>query len=126
MIVLAAPDEFALAGLLEHARRAELAAVPFHEADLLQQIGRCLGIRYLLEGEPTASGPPVPDGTTAAAIPPPLREALRTAVVNGDLEAMLALADELARVDPAGARVVRDLAERFEYGRLAAYLAEEC
>jgi hypothetical protein len=34
VIVLAAPDEFALAWLIEHARRAELAAIPFHEADL--------------------------------------------------------------------------------------------
>jgi hypothetical protein len=34
VIVLAAPDEFALAWLLEHARRDGLAAVPFHEADL--------------------------------------------------------------------------------------------
>jgi len=34
VIVLAAPDEFALAWLLEHARREGLAAVPFHEADL--------------------------------------------------------------------------------------------
>jgi hypothetical protein len=34
VIVLAAPDEFALAWLLEHARRDSLTAVPFHEADL--------------------------------------------------------------------------------------------
>lgn len=38
VIVLAAPDEFALAQLLERARRSELAAVPFHEADLDGQL----------------------------------------------------------------------------------------
>ncbi len=97
---------------------------PFRETELLGQIGRCLGIRYLLGGESTTSEPPALGGPPAAVIPSPLRESLRTAVVSGDLGAMLALADELAGVDPAAARLVRDLAERFEYDRLAAYLAE--
>ncbi|MBK9967396.1 MAG: PAS domain-containing protein [Holophagales bacterium] len=94
---------------------------PFREAELLRTVGRLLRLRYVYEGDPPG---PARDLARAEArqIPRPLRDGLRSAVVAADLDRVLGLADELAESHAAAAATVRDLAERFEYDRLLAYL----
>ena len=96
---------------------------PFREADLLETVGRCLDLRYVYE-VPAGGGAFAQPPAGSSSIPAPLREALKAAVLGADLDAIRRLAGEVEAIDAEGAAVVRDLAERFEYERLAAWLGE--
>ncbi len=98
---------------------------PFREAELLQTVGRLLGLHYIYEERPDAHLEDTgPSPVRRVSIPSHLRAALRAAVVSADFAKILELADELLITDMASAEVVRDLAERFEYERLLAFLEE--
>ncbi len=60
---------------------------------------------------------------TGGPVPVSVLDALRASLQRADLSEVLSLADEMAKLDPHSASVVRDLAERFEYERLSAFLA---
>ena len=95
---------------------------PFREGDLLGTIGRCLGIDFVYEGAARPGAAPEAPRAPAAAMPEALASELRAAVERADLDAILRLADEISATDAESARTVRELAEAFEYERLAAYL----
>jgi len=95
---------------------------PFREGELFETVGRCLGTRYVYEDEETEGARPEADLPEAGPIPDLLRESLLRALTVGDYEAILELSDELGRSDAGKARVVRDLADRFDYERLGTYL----
>ncbi|MBK8594719.1 MAG: response regulator [Holophagales bacterium] len=107
---------------VEQAGGDAFVSKPLREAELFQTVGRLLGLRYLYEAETPAPGA---DPVEARSIPSPLRDAFRSAIVSADLDRVLGLADKLAQSDPAAAATVRDLAERFEYDRLLAFVGEE-
>ncbi len=92
---------------------------PFREYELLETIGRCLGVGYIFE-ESAEDAPPVTAGTVP--IPVALRKALLAAIVSADLDEILSLSDEMAVEDLDGARVIRELAGGFEYDRLRTYV----
>ncbi len=99
---------------------------PFREGDLLETVGRCLGIEYVLEGAHEAAAESLPPGEAVMAAPPripePLRKDLLSALAAADLERVLALADQLGTSDSGTARILRELAETFEYDRLMGIL----
>ena len=95
---------------------------PFRESELLETVGRCLGLGYVYEGDARPGGVPGALRATAAPIPEALRTQLRDAVERADLDGILRLADGIAATDDESARTVRELAEAFEYERLSAYL----
>ncbi len=109
---------------VESAGGDDFVSKPFRVAELLRVVGSNLGVRFVLEGE-AAARPSEGAAPPGRGIPGPLREALRAAVVRADLDRVQALAEEVSESDPGAARVLRDLAERFEYERLVAYLANE-
>ncbi|MBK9967398.1 MAG: response regulator [Holophagales bacterium] len=99
---------------------------PFREGELLRTVSRCLGIRYVFDDGPAApGGAQAPGAPCAPSLPGPLRDALRAAVVDADLDRVRLLTDDLGKDHPDCAARLRELAERFEYDRLLAYLEEE-
>ena len=106
----------------EQALRAggdDFLAKPFHEDELLEKVGRLLGISWTTEGASVVGGgeaclaPPAP-----TELPTPLRQALREAVLAADADRALALVGEVARLDAALGAALRDLVDRFEYEEL--------
>ena len=87
---------------------------PFREAVLLETVGRLVGIDYVFEEQPPASAEGAPGKPSLAAVPEAFRAPLRAALLAADLGRLLQLADELAALEPATARLVRELAEEFE------------
>ena len=103
----------------------DFVSKPFREADLLESVGRLLGVRWILDEAavaPVEERAPRPSDLGALDLPGPIRDQLRRAVVAADLDGVARVADDLARLDPAAARTVRDLVERYEYDRLLALL----
>ena len=98
---------------------------PFLESELFAKIRTHLGIEFLDADDPAAADPDDAAGLTPgslAGLPPHLILAMREAVIEADLDPLLAQIDQLAAHDPAVARGLRLLAERFEYARLLALL----
>ena len=113
------------------ARRAggdDFLAKPFREADLLEKVGRLLGVEWTRrEPAPSAPEPHGDDPAARAAailvLPAGLRGFLAEAVRAADSDRALALAEEAARLDPNAGCVLRDLLDRFEYEELLGILA---
>ncbi len=101
----------------------DFVSKPFGKPDLLRKVGDALGIRYVMESAGTEEAVATP--AALLEIPEPLRDAIRSATSRGDLDRILALADELSRIVPAAARTIRDLAERFEYERIGDLLSDQ-
>ncbi len=98
---------------------------PFREAELLETVGRLLGV-VLVREDGAASGQPgqaPADGRRVfARLPASRLQALRAAIVRADVEEMDALTEEFRQIDPAAARVIALLVEGFEYERLLTLL----
>jgi len=113
------------------ARRAggdDFLGKPFREAELLEKVGRLLGIEWSWrEPEPAGAEPAGVDPAARAAailvLPAGLRAFLAEAVRAADSDRALALAEEAARLDPNAGAVLRDLLDRFEYEELLGLLA---
>ncbi len=91
---------------------------PFRDDELLERLRRLLDLRF-------ASEPATP--TTAAhspaALPPRFAAPLRQAVAAADLDATLALLDELAAESPELAAELRALTDRFDWDRIATFIS---
>jgi len=60
-------------------------------------------------------------GPTLSQIPCSMLEDLRIAAIHADYDRLMALADQMAGLDPESARVVRQIVERFDYQKLIDY-----
>ncbi len=101
---------------VEEAGGDDFVVKPFRESELLQTVSRCTGIRLLYEGDPDA--PRQAEPRRIPPVPSRLRDALLAAVVTADLDRILSLTDEAAGEAPEAARLLRELAEHFEYDRI--------
>jgi len=103
----------------------EFVGKPFRESELFEKMAKLLGAHYTYEDEAAASGPGSEralDTEALAALPGDLVDRIRRATVNADFDAVLELADEVARVDERLAATLRELAERFDSERILAAL----
>jgi len=90
---------------------------PFRDDELLDRLHRLLGVRYEHETAAPPAGP-----RSLAVLPSRFVAPLRQAVASADLDATLALLDELATEAPQLAAELRALTDRFDWDRIAAYL----
>ncbi len=90
---------------------------PFRDDELLERLRRLLGVRFDTDA-PGGSAPP----NSSTALPPRFVEPLRQASSAADLDAVLALLDDLAHETPELAAELRTLADRFDWDRIAALL----
>jgi len=90
---------------------------PFRDDELLERLRRLLDVRFA--AEPLQPAPAAPG---AAALPPRFVEPLRQAVASADLDAALALLEQLDAEQPELAAELRALIDRFDWDRIAAYL----
>jgi len=97
---------------------------PFRETGLLRTVADLLAGRSADGSERAGAGAAEAGAPPFRALPGPLRAAILAAVARGDLERILALLDEVETSDPGAAAKLRDLAERFEYERLATLLED--
>jgi len=124
------------ASAFEETRRQMLAAgadiflgKPFRTEELLESIRGLTGIEYLYDAaEPVAAQTAEGDaGREAdvldlAALPHDLIRQMRDATVNADLDQLLALIGQVARLVPRTASGLRHLATRYEYATLLGLL----
>ncbi len=61
-------------------------------------------------------------GPALAQLPSSLRDELRTAAIHADYDRLMALAEQLARLDAESARILRQTVERFDYQKLIDYV----
>jgi signal transduction histidine kinase/DNA-binding NarL/FixJ family response regulator len=105
----------------------EVMHKPYREEELFRLMERRLGIRFVWKGEMDAAGqgPPDEDALRAgiAALTPPQRDALRDAVVTGDLAVIIALTGQWP--DRRTAAAVARLAEDFALERLVGLMGAE-
>jgi len=101
---------------------------PFRVEELFEELGKHLGLEYVYEDDPAeqASGASTSALSSAAlaALPREIRLSLRQAVEDGDTAQLAQLLAEVAKTAPDTARGLQDLAERFEYDQLNAWLAK--
>jgi PAS domain S-box-containing protein len=74
--------------------------------------------------EDIADPPPEDTLVDAAALPEALRDRLRKAVLEADIEQVLQCADDAEAHDPAATRLIRNLASQYDYTALMALLGE--
>jgi PAS domain S-box-containing protein len=101
---------------------------PFREADLLERLRVRLGVEYISVDVASARTPGAmllnngaSSGPTLSEIPCSMLEDLRIAAIHADYDRLMALADQMAGLDPESARVVRQIVERFDYQKLIDY-----
>ncbi|MBI5688067.1 MAG: response regulator [Verrucomicrobia bacterium] len=124
------------ASAFQESRNAILAAgaddfiiKPYREARLLETIREFLGVKYVYAGE-TAAPPPAGSTTkieraSLAALPRDLTDAMRQAAINADLDRVLELIGRIEPHDPALARALQQMMERFDYKKLLHLLQPE-
>ena len=98
----------------------EFMGKPFHESELLDKIGKLLGVHYVYdeaEGVEDEAEEAL-DTEALAALPRDLTDRIRQATVDGDFDAVVELADEVARFDEHVAAALRASAERFDADRI--------
>ena len=98
----------------------EFLGKPFHESELLDKIGKLLGVHYVYdeaEGVEDEAEEAL-DTEALAALPRDLTGRIRQATVDGDFDAVIELADEVARFDEHVAVALRASAERFDADRI--------
>jgi len=102
----------------------EFIGKPFHESELFDKVAKLLGAHYVYEEtsapEPETEGALNPEAL--AALPGDLVDRIRQATINADFDAVLELADEVARTDRLLAMALRSSAGRFDSERILAAL----
>ncbi|KAF1081680.1 MAG: hypothetical protein GQF41_2020 [Candidatus Rifleibacterium amylolyticum] len=104
---------------------------PFRPEELWDALGECLGLHYqYADAKPVISKKPARvnvheiDAARIAALPDDILKAMRQSVEEGDMTQFLALLDRVDKLDAESARILRFLADRYDYLRLAALLAK--
>jgi PAS domain S-box-containing protein len=96
---------------------------PFRETELLEKIGRLLGVKYVYaeESVSVAAKPEALEALTSeslAGLPGELVRQIRESTINADLDRVLELIQQAATHDARAANGLRSLAERFDYQKL--------
>jgi len=103
---------------------------PFRERELYDKIGRLTGAKYIYDEETpkvdvTRKEPVLSKEKLAAAIPAELRDQLRDAILCADLDAMLAVVDNVQARNSEIANELRNRLEYFDYQGVLALLESE-
>ncbi len=117
------------ASAFEEARQEVLAdgaddfvSKPFRETELIEKIGRLLGVKYVYaEAVSVTAKPEALEALTSESLtglPGELIRQIREATINADLDRMLELIQQTATHDARVANGLRSLAERFDYQKL--------
>ena len=108
---------------------ADLLGKPLEEESLFEKMEAYLGVRFVYESAtaPEALVDELTSGSfqveSLAKMPASLRVALHDAIANGDLAGFDKLLIKLADFDPALARLLRPLAEAYDYDQLLRLLS---
>jgi histidine kinase/DNA gyrase B/HSP90-like ATPase len=97
----------------------DFPAKPARDTKVLERSGALLDVRYAGVEEADATPRRAVTASDVARLPVALRRQLRSATIRADLGAMIHLIDEGGRHDEDVSGALRDLAERFEYMRIA-------
>jgi len=103
---------------------------PFRERELYDKIGRLTGAKYIYDEETpkadvTRKEPVLSKEKLTAAIPAELRDQLRDAMLRADLDAMLAVVDNVQAWNPEIANELRNRLEYFDYQGVLTLLESE-
>jgi CheY-like chemotaxis protein len=102
---------------------------PFRERELYDKIERLTGAKYVYDEETPKADvtkqPVLSKEKLAAAIPAELRDQLRDAILRADLDAMLAVVDNVQARDPEIANELRNRLEYFDYQGVLTLLESE-
>ena len=103
---------------------------PFRERELYDKIGRLTGAKYIYDEETpkvdvTRKEPVLSKEKLTAAIPAELRDQLRDAILRADLDAMLAVVDNVQAWNPEIANELRNRLEYFDYQGVLTLLESE-
>jgi CheY-like chemotaxis protein len=102
---------------------------PFRERELYDKIERLTGANYVYDEETPKADvvkqPVLSKEKLAAAIPAELRDQLRHAILRADLDAMLAVVDNVQARDPEIAKELRNRLEYFDYQGVLTLLESE-
>jgi signal transduction histidine kinase/CheY-like chemotaxis protein len=103
---------------------------PFRERELYDKIGRLTGVKYVYDEETAPAAVTKKERVlskekVAAAISAELRDQLREAILRADLDAMLAVVDNVQARDPEIANELRDRLEYFDYQSVLTLLESE-
>ncbi len=101
----------------------DFVSKPFRETELLEKIGRLLGVKYIYaeEAVSVAVKPEAFEALTPESLnglPGELVRQIREATINADLDRMLELIQQAATHNAHAADGMRSLAERFDYQKL--------
>jgi signal transduction histidine kinase/CheY-like chemotaxis protein len=100
----------------------DFVSKPFRETELIEKIGRLLGVKYVYaEAVSGAVKPEALEALTSeslAGLPGELIRQIRESTVTADLDRMLELIQQAAIHDARAADGLRSLAERFDYQKL--------
>ena len=100
----------------------DFVSKPFRETELIEKIGRLLGVKYVYaEAVSVTAKPEALEALTSESLtglPGELIRQIREATINADLDRMLELIQQAATHDARVANGLRSLAERFDYQKL--------
>jgi len=100
----------------------DFVSKPFRETELIEKIGRLLGVKYIYaEAVAVAAKPEALEALTSeslAGLPGELVRQIRESTITADLDRMLELIQQAATHDARAANGLRSLAERFDYQTL--------
>lgn len=104
---------------------------PTQEQELLDSIGKCLGIRYAYSSDflssgsrPTSSNLKTSQVEEYGSIPSAMREQIVQACVNADLDQVVDLIEQITPDFPSEAKHLEDLANKLQYDQIQRILQE--
>jgi len=102
---------------------------PFRPEELFEVLGKSLGLPYVFADEVDKiqghSEPSPLKPESLAALPNELIQAMRQDVAEGDIAHLTELIAQVEKIDSNVARVLQDLANRYEYEKLSRWLEEK-
>ncbi len=102
---------------------------PFRPEELFEVLGKSLGLPYVFADEVDKiqghSEPSPLKPESLAALPNELIQAMRQDVAEGDIAHLTELIAQVEKIDSNVARVLQDLANRYEYEKLSRWLDEK-